>query len=289
MKPLRIVALLSAFVALTALGQKDTFSLASAQVTLAAVSRDESLLRGGIGPSKWTSRGTLLAEPLAVVTESGEWTSLPCSAKAQKNCLKFQHSYLSKPHIYTVVSADGKGATVHSKPTTLSECFDYSGVASYSGGAINHSAIAATSPEMFGDSTPPQPVRKEDASFILTLFRLEPVAKKLGSTKIIRVLLVSLEDKEFYVVQKTFAESSDGEGHALIFGIGVVEPHRFHLLHWKQNTEDEDERVLGTIHLNSGHDFLITVVSDPEGHWYRVYGIRDGKLTQVYAGGGSSC
>ena len=69
----------------------------------------------------------------------------------------------------------------------------------------------------------------------------------------------------------------------------MVEPHRFHLLYWKQNTEDEDERLLGTIRLNSGHDFLITVVSDPEGHWYRVYGIRDGKLTQVYSGGGSSC
>lgn len=286
MNPLRTVLVISVFGALTALGQKDTSSPGGTPVTLAAVSRDESLLRGGIGPSKWTSSGTLAVEPLALVTDSGEWSSLPCSAKTQKNCLKFERNYLSKPNVYAVVSADGKGATVHAKPTTLSECFDYSGAATYSGATIKHSAIAATSPEIFGDSAPPQLLAPGDAVAIRTLLVREPVAKKLASTKGVRVFSVNLEEKKFYAVQKTFG---DGEGRALIFGIGVVEPHRFHLLYWKQNTEDEDERVLGTIRLKSGHDFLVTVVSDPEGHWYRVYGVRDGKLTQVYSGGGSSC
>ena len=64
---------------------------------------------------------------------------------------------------------------------------------------------------------------------------------------------------------------------------------QFHLLHWKQNTDDEDEFVLGTVHLTNGRDFLITTVTDPEGQWFRVYGIRQGKLAMVYSGGGSSC
>jgi len=53
----------------------------------------------------------------------------------------------------------------------------------------------------------------------------------------------------------------------------------FRVLHWKRNSEQrEDERVLGTIHLQSGRDFLVTSVSDPESRSFRVYGIRDGCL-----------
>jgi len=289
MKPLGTIVVLAAFGTLTALAQKDTPLSEGVVVTLAAVSRNESLLRGGIGPNKWTGRGTVVVEPLARVTESGEWSSLPCSAKTQRNCLKFEHDYLSKPHAYTVVSADGKGATVDAKPTTLTECFDYSGVGTYSGEAIKNSAIGATSPEIFGDSESPRRLSDEDALAIRTLLGRQLVPKKLDSTKGMRVLSVNLEERKFYVLQRAFADVPDGERLALIFGIGVVEPQRFHLLYWKQNTEDEDERVVGTIHLKSGRDFLVTVVSDPEGHRYHVYGIRDGKLTLVYAGGGSSC
>jgi hypothetical protein len=50
-----------------------------------------------------------------------------------------------------------------------------------------------------------------------------------------------------------------------------------------------EERVLGTIRLKSGRDFLITVVPDPESQSFRVYGIRDGHLALIYSGGGSSC
>jgi hypothetical protein len=64
---------------------------------------------------------------------------------------------------------------------------------------------------------------------------------------------------------------------------------QFHLLQWKENTGDEDEVVLGTVRLTNGRDFLVTTVADPEGQWFRVYGIRDGKLVVVYSGGGSSC
>ena len=208
MKRIGTLVMLSAFT-LTAFGQKTLTAPVGSQVTLAAVSRDESLLRGGIGPSKWTRTGSIAEEPLALVTESGEWTSLPCTAKTPENCLKFERDYLSKPHVYTVVSADGKGATVHSNTTTLSECFDYSGIANYSGAAITHSAIAASSPAMFGASVPPRPVSNQKALAIRTLLEPEVAAKKLDSTNGIKVLSVKLEEKEFYIVQRAFGDASD--------------------------------------------------------------------------------
>lgn len=139
-----VMALLAAVVA--SLAQQSAPGSGRAKVMLAAVSRDEDLLRGGIGPRKWTGRGTVAVEPLAFVTEAGEWSGIPCSTDNQKSCLKFERDYLSKPDDYTVVGADGKGATVRSKPTTLSECFDYGGAGTFSGGAIEKSTIAASSP-----------------------------------------------------------------------------------------------------------------------------------------------
>jgi hypothetical protein len=64
---------------------------------------------------------------------------------------------------------------------------------------------------------------------------------------------------------------------------------RADVLHWKENTRDEEERLLGTIRLKSGREFLITVVTDPESQSFRVYGIRGGQLQLIYSGGGSSC
>jgi hypothetical protein len=68
-----------------------------------------------------------------------------------------------------------------------------------------------------------------------------------------------------------------------------MQKHHFHLDFWKKNTVDESEQILGIIHLKSGRDFLLTTVSDPESHFFRIYGIRDGHLTLVFSGGGSSC
>jgi hypothetical protein len=74
-----------------------------------------------------------------------------------------------------------------------------------------------------------------------------------------------------------------------IFAIGSQENGRFQVLYWKDDIEDENEQVLGTIHLKSGRDFLITTISDPESQIFHVYGMRNGKLSLVYSGGGSSC
>jgi hypothetical protein len=259
-----------------------------ADIMLAAVSRDQSMLSGGIASSKWTGRGTVVVEPLARMTPLGQWVDLPCSSKNQKNCLKFARDYLSKVHLYTVVSADGKGATIHSAPTTLSECYDYSGTGTYSGAPITKSAIAASSADFFAESTPPQPLDQEEtATLRKALAMLTP--KKLDSTMDLRFFRLRLEGQDMFVVQRAFADMTAHGTGRFIFTIGTMDQSRFQILHWNQNTEDEEESVLGTIRLKSGREFLVTVVSDPESHFFRVYGVRAGRLALIYSGGGSSC
>ena len=227
---------------------------------------------------------------LARLTQSGEWKSLPCGPDNQKNCLKFAHEYLSKPHSYTVISADGKGATIRAAPTTLGECYGFSGTGTYSGAALANSAIAASSDEFFADSTPPRHLAKEESAAVRkALARLIPM--RLDSTKQLRIFALRLEGQDMLVIQRAFADIATPENGRpkFIFAIGTMNQHRFHVLRWKQNTEDEEERLLGTIRLKSGREFLITVVSDPESQSFRVYGIRDGQLLLIYSGGGSSC
>ncbi len=96
-------------------------------VMLAAVSRDTYILGAG-DLGKKTAKGTAFVEPLARITASGEWQSLPCSAGADGNhqnanaCEKFEREYLSKSHTYVVVSTHERGATISAAPATLNEC-----------------------------------------------------------------------------------------------------------------------------------------------------------------------
>ena len=84
---------------------------------LAAVSRNGAFVTGGIGPGRPSRLGHTYVEPIAYLTDSGKWESLPCGAGREgtqpKGCEQFGRQYLSKPHKYIVVSADGEGATVH--------------------------------------------------------------------------------------------------------------------------------------------------------------------------------
>ncbi len=256
-------------------------------IMLAAVSRHPGMLSGGIVSGKLTAKGTAALEPLAWLTPSGEWRSLPCDAKNQSGCRKFERDYLSKPHTYTVVSADGRGATINAAPVALGDCFEYTGTATYSGAEIERSAIAASSTNFFDDSPPPQLLHDTAAIPVLKAFAAT-VPGGADSTLQLRVFSLRLEGQGFVLLQRSYSEHPN-PSVKLIFAIGAVDQGQFHLFHWKENTGDEDEVALGTVHLTIGREFLITTVSDPEGQWFRVYGIREGKLVMVYSGGGSSC
>jgi len=149
------------------------------------------------------------------------------------------------------------------------------------------SAVAASSTNFFSDSPPPQLLHDAATTPVLKAFAAA-VPGGLDSLSNLKIFSLRLEGQDLALVQRTYAEPA-GKSLKLIFAIGAMDEGQFHILHWKQNTGDEDEVMLGTVHLTSGRDFLITTVIDPEGQWFRVYGIRQGKLAMVYSGGGSSC
>jgi hypothetical protein len=264
----------------------------SSGVMLVAVSRDAYMLGAG-SFGKESEKGAVFVEPFAQLTSSGEWQSLPCFADRdgrryadQHNaCSKFEQEYLSKPHAYAVVSADGRGSTINAAPVTLNECWGYTGTGTYSGGHIKAPAIAASSTDFFSDSPDPQLLPDADAKPFLKAFAAA-VPGGLDSSSNLKLFSLRLEGQDLALVQRTYVEPA---GTKLIFAIGKMDQNRFQILHWKENVDDEEEFALGTVHLTSGRDFLITTVTDPEGQWFRVYGIQQGKLAMVYSGGGSSC
>jgi hypothetical protein len=279
-------------VSVTVMSQQPTStSPQNVDVMLAAVSRDDSMFVGGIETSKWTGQGIVSVEPLALLTSSGKWMSLPCDASHPAMCRRFEREYLRKPHSYTVISAGGQGTEIHTAPVSLGDCYEYDGMGRYSGSDIEYPAIAASSTGFFADSSPVHLLGDIEAKPILNaLAALTPV--RLDSVLYLRLFSVQLEGQGLIVVQRAFSDYGDkpnSDSLQQIFAIGAMRHGKFEILQWKQNVMDEEERVLGAIRLKNGREFLITSVNDAEGQWFRVYGISEGKLAIIYKGGGSSC
>lgn len=283
-------------VSVAALAQQPALTSApDSAVMLAAVSRDDSVLLGGIGTGKLLGAGELSIEPMVWLTPDGEWKSIDCDPYRKKGCRRFEEGYMSKPHTYTIVSDDGRGATVIAAPTTLSECFNYTGSGTYTGSPIRGTAIGASSIGMFTTGPSAERLSNQDAERVrkaLSVF----VPAKLDSLKELRIYSLRLEGQDFVVVQRAYQDFASKPGYnpeedhfKFVFAIGTMAGGHFHMLRWKKNIEDENELVLGTIHLKSGRDFLVTSVSDPESQSFRIYGLKGGRLTMVFSGGGASC
>jgi len=170
---------------------------------LAAVSPDARML--GMGSGKGNAKDAAFVEPLARLSSSGEWQSLPCfadrdgkkyAANQEEDCSKFEREYLSKPHTYTVVSADGHGATVNAAPAALGECFGYTEEGTYSGAGIATSAIAASSIEFFSYSPAPQLLSNTEAKPLLKAFAAAAPGA-LGPTLHLRAFSLRLDQANF--------------------------------------------------------------------------------------------
>ena len=190
--------------AVTALGQQSMPT--TSRVMIAASSRNLYTFAGGIGPNRRTKPGTLDVEPLAQLSESGEWVALPCASGTGKGCEKFAHEYLSKRHTYTVISADGVGATVHTAPVTLSECYGFNGPGTYSGGSIDKSAIAASSTDLFDTPSALLPITKSETPAIRRVLR-PLIPKQLDSFDDLRIMHLQLEGQDFLILQRAFADN----------------------------------------------------------------------------------
>ncbi|HEY6447324.1 MAG TPA: hypothetical protein VIY53_12760 [Acidobacteriaceae bacterium] len=266
-------------------------------VMVVSVAHDSSAGTGGIGTALPLGLGVANVQPIAWVTPAGEWIKIRCTVIRPDDCKDFDSNYLSKPHQYEVISADGVGAAVEVPKMSLDdECFGYGGEGGFAGKRIRFAAVAAENSSIFTSGQPARRVAEADAQIIRQALA-NALGSKLDSQRELRVYAMNLEGHSMVVVQRAFEDYADKPDYQgsnavqlhLIFAIGSMRDGRFHLLHWKENLEDEDEQILGLIHLKSGHDFLVTAISEPESNYYRIYGIRDGKLAMVFQGGGGTC
>lgn len=276
-------------------------STGTSDVMVVAVAHDDSVIAGGISSGRQMAPGKVAVEPIAWLSSAGEWKKMSCVESngpgSSQECKQFDREYLSKPHDYTVESADGKGAIVHVDRMALDdECFGIGGQGTFSGGPIRFAAVAAESTDIFteGESArrlvdhDAEPVRKSLAA---------TVGNKLDSTKELRVYTVRIEDQSLLVIQRAFQDYDskpeyqppDLPNLAMIFAIGNMKDDRFNLLFWKENTGDDNEQILGLIHMKNGHDFLLTSSNNPEGNSFRIYGIRGGRVELILEGGGGEC
>jgi hypothetical protein len=309
-------ALLSASIIVPA-QQPDKGKAQSSNVMVVAIARDTSVYEGGTTSGTRMKGGTVAVDPLAWLTPSGDWKSIDCDFDRPEACARFDREYLKKAHIYSVVSADGRGAVIQIEKMSLTpqddpdSCFGYGGVGTYSGVPIAYATVAAESARPFIAGPSAKRFSEEEAEPIRKAFA-ESAGEKLGETveryrtageeKIdpalgLRVYSVQLEGQELLVVQRALRDwqrrpeylASKQDFHLdSVFAVGSMSHGHFNLLYW-QRMEDGNQQLLGVIHLKNGKDFIVETVSDPETQFFRIYGIRDGKVSLVFEGGGGGC
>lgn len=267
------------------------------RVMVVAVAHDASVAGGGIGASSFLPSGIASVDPIGWITAEGKWIQLDCTDGKPMACRKFDRTYLSHPHDYSVISADGQGSTVHVQRMELDqECFGILGRGKFSAGAIRSASVAAESADLFSDGPSAHRLPESDATPLRGALA-RAVGGKLDTTKELRVYTVNLDGHNLLVFQRAYQDWADKPEYAppnspkfeFVFAIGAMEGGKLRVLQWKENTADDNEQILGVIHLRSGHDFLVTASNEPEDNEYRVYGYRDGKLVMIFQGGGGEC
>jgi hypothetical protein len=267
-------------------------------IMLTAVSRDGSVLTGGISTGIRTPRGIASVEQIAWLTPSGLWQDLPCNYHWVTDadiaqCRKFAESYLGQFHTYTIVSADGEGATVQSPPAQLDNCYSFASRGIYSGRPVERTALAASDPSAFLPSPPLDPVDGLRYQQTLAAFAAaSPVP--LNTLAGIRLYRTRWNGRNLILVERSFTDFSSASPSVvpnvkLIFSIGEIHHGHFHILFWKHDTEDSNEQVLGVVTLKNGREFLVTSVNSPQAQFFRIYAMQKGLIQMVFSGGGSSC
>jgi hypothetical protein len=267
------------------------------QVMVVAVAHDASVIGGGISSSNFLPPGIATVEPIAWITAEGNWIQLDCTDGKPEACKRLDRTYLSQPHDYSVISGDGFGTTVHVQRMKLDQdCFGIGGRGKFDVGAIHSAAVAAETADLFSAGAAAHRVPESDAVPMRKALA-QAVGSKLDTTKDLRVYSVNLDGHDLLIFQRAFQDWASKPEYAPphspefeeVFALGYMDGSKLRILHWKEDTADDNEQILGVIHTRAGHDFLVGASSDPEGNEYRVYGYRDGKLLIVLHGGGGEC
>jgi len=283
-------------------------------VMIVAVAHDTSVYDGGTTFGELMKGRNVDVMPLAWLTPNGDWRKIDCDYDHPNACLKFDREYLKKPHTYSVISADGRGATVRVETMKLTpqddpdSCFGYGGDGTYSGVPIAYATIAASSADLFTAGPLPkrlsegaaEPIRKAlAASYWEKLEEAVWVDWRTGgarfeSTLDLTVSSIRINGEELFIVKRDSEEERTDLNHRNyelepVFAVGRMDQGRFNLLFWQKVEGDEYERPLGVIYLRNSRTYIVDTVSGPEGSFFRVYGIQNGKVTVVFEGGGGGC
>lgn len=226
----------------------------SDRVMVVAVAHDDSVLGGGISSSNFLPPGTAGVEPIGWITTLGDWVQLDCTGDKPEACKKFDRTYLSRPHDFSVVSADGYNTTVHVQRMELDhECFGMSGAGRFSAGAIRSAAVAAEAADLFTVGASAHRLPESSASPMRKALA-EAVGNKLDTIKEIRVYALNLDGHDLLVFQRAFQDWASKSEYAppnklpeleMIFAIGSMAGGRLRVLQWKENTADDNNRSLG--------------------------------------------
>jgi hypothetical protein len=280
-----------------------------------AVARDTNVYADGTTYGEVMKDGQVAVDPLAWLTVAGDWKRIDCDSDHEAACTRFDREYLKRPHTYSVVSADGRGGVIRVEKMSLTphddpdSCFGYGGTGTYSGATITYATVAASSASPFSVGPSAKRISEKEAKPIWEAFaatakeKLESAAEYQTLAGVVdsdptfelRFYSVHLGGREYIVVQRAFQEGADEPGNAkhnygmdTVLAVGRMDHGHFDLLCW-QRTDDEDERFLGVIHLRNGKDYIVDTVSDPESQFFRIYGIRNGTVAQLFEGGGGGC
>jgi hypothetical protein len=259
--------------------------------TVLAVVKDWASLAGNIGGWPDAVPPQVPVELIANVTASGNWIDLTLQCRYEDNsgCAYFLKHSLNRARRYTVITAPNQSETVVVSPVTqIGDCYEYSSSGTLSRSQAGNAAIAADAPDLF--DTPPKLQTASPSEIAIVhagLLHLGP--QQVQSTSDIQVRKAQLEGETFFIAER---HSTAKQQFGIVFAIGRIQQGQFKIARWnEQGGENGDtvESVLGVIRLKNGREFLLTTESDPEGHRFYVYGVKNGMLQMVFKGGGSSC
>jgi hypothetical protein len=249
-------------------------------------------LAGSVGGWPVAAAPKIPVEFLAVVSESGRWSdpTTLCGEERSSKCDVFLRKYVNYSAKYSVITKPGWGVDIAVRPVKeVDECYGFSSEGSPNSNQFGESGVASDAPDEFGQPQAMQSASSNEIRIVRSgLLRLGP--SKVKTFEGVSVQKFQIQGKVFFIAQRHYSKVRSESG--IVFSIGGINQGRFELLRWNPGGgEDGDtvESALGVIQLKSGQEFLLTTESDPEGHRYYVYGLRNGRLEIVFKGGGSSC
>ena len=260
------------------------------EILIVAVSRDASLLTGGIeGPSNLAGNKVQLGI-VGMLKPDGKIRKVLCDSDDQSECSAIESRYLSRPTTYRTISLS-RGRVVTSIPTKVSDCYETSGMGTLRLRNVQ-TALGATDTSAFGLVNAVGKVTSEQRR-LLQVAASELIARQSASLPVLslnRFESVRLDGKSEVLL---IAEGSSlaEKSYSMFFGVWRTMAGNYQLLLSNVASGfEEPENYIGTIRLRrESSDYIVTSTRNSEGYRFNMYALRHDHLVRVFQGGGGGC